>query len=60
MSRGQPHLPAGVAMRAMLFAAFARLRNHVITGFIFIMPVLITLAVIMRSPRPEDHPRTFG
>jgi len=47
-------------MRAMLFAAFARLRNHVITGFIFIMPVLITLAVIMRSPRPEDHPRTFG
>ena len=27
---------------------FARLRNHVITGFIFIMPVLITVAVIMK------------
>jgi uncharacterized membrane protein len=35
-------------MRAMLFAAFARLRNHIITGFIFILPVLITLIVIMR------------
>ena len=27
-------------------ASFARLRNHVVTGFIFIMPVLITVAVI--------------
>jgi len=31
-------------MRAFL----VRLRNHVVTGFIFIMPVLITLAVLMR------------
>ena len=29
-------------------ASFARLRNHVVTGFIFIMPVLITIAVIER------------
>jgi uncharacterized membrane protein len=29
-------------------ATFARLRNHVITGFIFVMPVLITVAVIMK------------
>jgi uncharacterized membrane protein len=35
-------------MRAMLQATFARLRNHVITGFIFILPVLITVAVIMK------------
>jgi len=27
---------------------FARLRNHVVTGFIFIMPVLITVAVIAK------------
>jgi uncharacterized membrane protein len=31
-------------MRAIL----ARLRNHIVTGFIFIMPVLITVAVIMK------------
>lgn len=30
----------------MLQTTAARLRNHVVTGFIFIMPVLITLAVI--------------
>jgi uncharacterized membrane protein len=35
-------------MRTTLQATFARLRNHVITGFIFIMPVLITIAVIMK------------
>jgi hypothetical protein len=29
-------------------ATFARLRNHIITGFIFVMPVLITVAVIMK------------
>jgi uncharacterized membrane protein len=29
-------------------AAFARVRSHVVTGFIFIMPVLIILAVIAR------------
>jgi uncharacterized membrane protein len=27
---------------------FARLRNHIVTGFIFIMPVLIMLAVLMK------------
>jgi uncharacterized membrane protein len=27
-------------------ASLARLRNHVVTGFIFVMPVLITVAVI--------------
>jgi uncharacterized membrane protein len=35
-------------MRTMLETNLARLRNHVITGFIFIMPVLITVAVIMK------------
>ncbi len=35
-------------METMLPATFARLRNHIITGFIFIMPVLITVAVIMK------------
>jgi uncharacterized membrane protein len=29
-------------------ATLARLRNHIITGFIFVMPVLITVAVIMK------------
>jgi hypothetical protein len=29
-------------------AIFARLRNHIITGFIFVMPVLVTVAVIMK------------
>ena len=29
-------------------AVFALLRNHIVTGFIFIMPVLITIAVLMR------------
>jgi hypothetical protein len=33
-------------MRALSFDALARLRNHVITGFIFMMPVLIVLAVM--------------
>jgi uncharacterized membrane protein len=32
----------------MVRFSFACLRNHVVTGFIFIMPVLITLAVILR------------
>jgi uncharacterized membrane protein len=35
-------------MRTMLETGLARLRNHVVTGFIFIMPVLITIAVIMK------------
>jgi uncharacterized membrane protein len=35
-------------MRTMLETTLARLRNHVITGFIFVMPVLITVAVIMK------------
>jgi uncharacterized membrane protein len=29
-------------------AIFARLRSHIITGFIFVMPVLVTVAVIMK------------
>jgi uncharacterized membrane protein len=29
-----------------MHTSFARLRNHVVTGFIFLMPVLITVAVI--------------
>jgi uncharacterized membrane protein len=29
-------------------AAFVRVRNHLVTGFIFVMPVLIALAVIMK------------
>jgi uncharacterized membrane protein len=29
-------------------ATLARLRNHIITGFIFVMPVLVTVAVIMK------------
>ena len=29
-------------------AALARLRHHIVTGFIFIMPVLITVAVLMK------------
>jgi uncharacterized membrane protein len=32
----------------MVRSVLARLRSHVITGFIFIMPVLITLAVVLR------------
>lgn len=35
-------------MRTMLQTTFGRLRNHIITGFLFIMPVLITVAVIMK------------
>jgi uncharacterized membrane protein len=35
-------------MRTMLETSLARLRNHVVTGFIFVMPVLITVAVIMK------------
>src|SRR5215831_15384484 len=35
---------AGVPMHA----AWIRLRSHIVTGFIFIMPVLITLAVLMK------------
>jgi uncharacterized membrane protein len=31
-----------------IHAIFARLRNLIVTGFIFIMPVLITVAVLMR------------
>jgi len=29
-------------------STIARLGNHIVTGFIFIMPVLITLAVIAK------------
>ena len=35
-------------MPTQLRDTFARLRRHTVTGFIFIMPVLITLAVIMK------------
>jgi uncharacterized membrane protein len=35
-------------MRTQFRDTFARLRRHTITGFVFIMPVLITLAVIMK------------
>src|SRR5262249_62290183 len=31
-----------------MHAAWIRLRSHIVTGFIFIMPVLITLAVLMK------------
>jgi uncharacterized membrane protein len=31
-----------------MHAMFSRLRNHIITGFIFIMPVLIVVAVLMK------------
>jgi len=31
-----------------MHAFFSRLRNHIVTGFIFIMPVLVTVAVLMR------------
>jgi uncharacterized membrane protein len=44
-------------MRAMVQTTLAHLRNHVITGFIFIMPVLITLAVILRF---WNHLLRFG
>src|SRR5262249_60458886 len=33
---------------APMYSAWIRLRSHVITGFIFVMPVLITLAVLMK------------
>ena len=32
-------------------AVFVLLRNHIVTGFIFIMPVLITIAVLMKFSR---------
>jgi uncharacterized membrane protein len=31
-----------------MHAMFIRLRNHIVTGFIFIMPVLIVVAVLMK------------
>lgn len=33
---------------ATVRSTVARLRNHVVTGFIFLMPVLVSLAVILR------------
>jgi uncharacterized membrane protein len=38
-------------------AIFSRIRNHIVTGFIFVMPVLVTLAVLMRF---WDHMLKIG
>lgn len=47
-------------MDTTLPATFARLRNHIITGFNSLMPVLITVAVIMKFwgqlPYPTASP----